>query len=69
MSQYLSISCDVADIATEIRTCDSFNELINELSEYDDDYIKNSDEELTDKGKALIKKMAKQIEEMEKNDV
>lgn len=65
MADSISVFVSISDIAYEIESCDSFNELINELAEKDYDYIGKSDEELTDEGKKLIIKLAKQIEEMD----
>lgn len=64
----ITVYVDVSTVADEIRSGDDFGEFINELAETDYDYIGESSEELTDDAKELIKKWAKQIEEMEKND-
>ncbi len=53
------------DVASDIRQSDTFNELINELAENNYDYVGQSDEELTEEGKAFILKLAEQIKGME----
>jgi len=63
----LTVYIQVFELAHQIYQDEAFGELMNYLAERENyDWIGRSDEELTEQAKELIKRLAKQIEELDK---